>query len=234
MPMNDPVTITPVSEFTSPVLAPSAATVANAGAVAEPVQALANRDLWLRDRVASFIPESGGSEGEFIYPTPPTRIINIPLFSAWYDPDPAGWSRPSNLESGRYWQSAAADAPLVFALNPHLPHGAQITSVKVCVDPDTAHGSTADRIIAVLQSAQPFFGATPVTPTINAPIAQATDDGTAARQTITITPGSPLVLATEGASAQDYDLVIYASAEASGDRVHGVQVTFTDPGPRNY
>lgn len=156
------------------------------------------------------------------------------VVSLWDGISPDGfWSHPSDALPGSanyWWESANPYAQLVFPLNQYLRDGMTIDQIKVIVDPTAANATGADRMSFILVGANPNFG-TPAAVTPAAIGSIPTDDGTAAFQTITQNYGNAIVRA--GDNALDYYLLVLSANEASGDRVYGVELTVTDPGPRN-
>jgi hypothetical protein len=173
------------------------------------------------------------SNEEHTYQTPKTRKKVVSLFAAQvFDGDSgtaADWSRAGNPATEYWWLSVGAQKPLIFPLSDYLRNGQELDTIKIIVDPVAANAATGDRMYAALITVDPNFG-TPAAPT---PVVAfyATDDGTDAAQTITIT--CDLAIVTDGDTAKDYFLLILSANEVGGDKVHGVELAITDPGPRN-
>lgn len=167
---------------------------------------------------------------EHTYQAAKTRTILVPLWSALYT---SGWSRATDPLTDHFLQSGTGDAVCVFPLGSVLRHGQVITGIKVILDPSNAEASTVDRMIVSLVSVTPNFTtfAVPAVTTHE----NATDDGTANRQTVSITVSPTVTVDHEGAdAATEYYLCVNASNAALDDRIYAIQITVNDPGPRNF
>lgn len=125
------------------------------------------------------------------------------------------------------WTNRVASSFLLYDLTDLLTTGQIITQVRAVLDPSTAQATAGNRMQIQLCREIPDF-ATPAQGSRNA-IASQTDDGTANVQVVSIAPAH-----TVDKSAGGYYLQVRSSNQASGDFIYNVEMTVTDPGPRNY
>lgn len=112
-------------------------------------------------------------------------------------------------------------------LNRLIPDGAVITSCKALVRPGAAR-SGADRVSLRLRTQGKDF----VTPAVGNTflVAEVYDDTTANLQTISLSGLSETVVSDSGL----YLVVEAGTGDVDPDSFYGVEVTFNDPGPRNF
>ncbi len=165
------------------------------------------------------------SNEEHTYQTPKARVVVV----AGSECDLAGTSGQdwNDLQAGSV-QSLTDFALATLDLRKVLPHGATLTSVKVLLDPGIARAG-ANRMHMRLQRRTLNF-TTPAVAAATDDIAATYDDAGAALQTISATG-----LAISIDSATQHVLTIGGgnNSAANADQVHGIELRFNDPGPRN-
>ncbi len=125
--------------------------------------------------------------------------------------------------------SVADSARAYLDLRPYLPHGAVLTRVRVLATPGAARGS-GFRVLVGLASFVPDF-ATPAAPSGAALFGS--DDGGAA--TITAIDSGALSVTISSTTAYILEVVGGNDGGAhNNDVLWGVQLTFSDPGPRSF
>lgn len=128
---------------------------------------------------------------------------------------------------------ASDNGRIVYRLNPYLRDGMSITSIKVAVDPGAARAG-ANRMLIELDYVIADF-ATPANNGVDpVQVVAGSDDTTTSKQIITIS--GPHTVVRDGGSGRDYYLIIKGGNDAgtNNDTVYGIELTVTDPGPRNY
>lgn len=164
--------------------------------------------------------------GEFLYQTPPSRttIVSFVGEMAAYG---ANWSRGgANDEAARFLVGGSVNATTTKDMNAELVEGSTITALSARVN-----ATASDFTIALYYVTRNFAAVASVAPTL---VAQGVSSG-AGWQTVSLGAGLPHTVA-KGPSAgvgRDYFLLIKANPSATGDEVHAISMTFTDPGPRN-
>lgn len=203
-----PINITDVSTFTDPITAPAGADPANAASVVEPIQKLSNRTRFLRNKY--------DVDGHVVLPAPLqyskrlTAASALALSGTWTRPDFA------ELLGG----SIAAVAG--WELTPLLPYHVSIVRARVLVDPAVARTIGDGRVTAFLISRT--YGLSFGSPTIDAPVIEASDDddGTSNLQWITLTPASPVVV-----SGKLWTVQVQTGSTSSGaDKLHACVVEY--------
>lgn len=180
----------------------------------------------------------GASAVDWTYETPPTRTVVINAFhaidlSATVATGP-GWG--GVLISGNsYARQAKKDsAVLGVPLNQHVPHGAEITLIEAMVTLGATR-TGADRVQLSWQ--QPVLNWSTPSATYGALEDTADDGGAAGGSTVVITCTPTPAIALESLdNAWPVAIVIKAGNNASTnpDNLHGLRVTYIDPGPRNF
>lgn len=196
----------------------------------------ANWAVGLSAAWARYLSEIINSAHEHVYPTPKTRTFLVSLWTAFSRRTGASaeeWVWPADPLADHWLESNGSHVVLVVPL-PMVRDGMTINEVKVLCAPSTGEAATADRMQVSLASILPQFG-TPAAPT---PTVHETTPGQSASsgiQVITLTVDPEVAAVTLGSNlAREYYLVITSSVAVSGDRVYAIQVTGTDPGPRNF
>lgn len=168
-----------------------------------------------------------GGSGEFVYA--PARTGKTKAISPAGYMHNSGWAF-NNLGNQRlYWSiDGNGTEELWIDLTPILRAGQIITGYRVRVDPGAARATT-NRMSVLLRYIDPTSAAV----TANAGTAigsQTYDNSTGSDQWITVTGLSHTVVEGYG-----YQIGVYPGAgDANVDAVGWAEVTFTDPGPRNY
>lgn len=181
----------------------------------------------------------GGSvtaAGSYAYATPPSRVTPVSLYTAKDAPGVAnGWSRATNpTTSNTPWTSFANDAYLVFPLSEYLRDGQVLTDVKMVVNPGAPRAGGNRMSLALCHTDVDF-----VTPAIAAPtvVASDFDDTSTNLQTISLAAGlgGGHTVDRLGSNGRDYFVTIKAGNDAgtNTDTIHGLELTFSDPGPRS-
>lgn len=169
--------------------------------------------------------------GSFSYSTPPSRITPISLFGGVAV---GAWSRATDPTTDLFWQSAANSAYITFPLSAYLRDGQVITDVKLIVDPGSARAG-ADRVRLLLCYSDPDF-ATAAVPTVTATIAEY-DDASTTRQIVSLAAalGAGHTVDRLGSNGREYFLAVKAGNDGgtSIDIIYGLELTYTDPGPRS-
>lgn len=164
---------------------------------------------------------------EHTYQTPKTRVTVVSLHAA-ISAD-SGWSRATDPTTNHWWEHGSPQAKLTIPLTAFLRTGETLTAIKALVNPIAAN-TGADRMKLELYTVDPNIG-TPAAPT-PVQIASVSDDTTDAFQILNLNCGG-LAVGRDGSNAKEYFAVLTAANEASGDRFYALEVTLTDPGPRN-
>jgi len=183
------------------------------------------------DSSPGFVINTTNVNAEFTYGTARTRQIIVSL----RDGDAfAGISAPGSQEwfyesaSGyAYWQALSTNAQLYFGLNAYLREGMVITNIEVIVDP-----ASTNTISTRLKSVTPNFGTPGANPVSEVSVANESSSG-ASSQVIDLST-SLGAGHTVDRDTRDYFLHIQGGSTAAGDRVYGIRLTVTDPGPRNF
>ena len=135
-----------------------------------------------------------------------------------------GWSMTGLLELWSYTNSSYAMANL----RSYLPHSGTLTRIEALVTPGSSRTGT-NRVSIQVDKKTPNFSIPGFTS--SALVSPVYDDGTALIQTI-----DSGALAVSISSLVELVLGIKAGHDAVTNRdvLHAVQITFTDPGPRNF
>jgi hypothetical protein len=233
--------LVPVSEFTSPVRAPEPLVdLRKAITVEEGLQQLTNRTEFLKDTKitgpASLVDReiviADGTTGKLakasgllidtanepVYPTAKARTkILMPLGA-----------------KGAGWQDVAENAGQARFDLSELPSGAIVSRIRVIIDPGAAR-SGANRMFMRLTHGTPDFA----TPDLFGQTTDWTvsDDTTAAVQVLDSdsVPMTPITISNLVAGPV-YTLVVQGGNDAATnpDKVSIAEITWTDPGPRNF
>lgn len=218
-----PANITDVSTFTDPATRPAGSDVRDSASVQAPFQAAANRTRWLKNRLASVVPESGGDADEILYPSAKTRY-RVYGVSGFVPFTPADWGR------GQLGSVLALtnNAHGILYLD-HLPFGAEVVQVDVMVLESIVRATPADRWQASLYRIDDDYAAvtagfTQISTTINPVSGTALKLMSWAGLSVTITEGRDLALDIEAPNG----------SLGVTDALFGARVRFHDPAPRNY
>lgn len=170
--------------------------------------------------------------GEVTYATPKTRVHFFPATAGKINFTTAAVAADSSYEiNGR----AAIRAPSVIVhwdMNELLPDGATVTRVRALVSPGTSQATPANRSSLSGTKAVHNF-ATPGTGSSSDVFTTVPDSGTAAYQVIDSGTFSETVDKT---GLKAFVVYVIPDSGASGSnvcRVNGVEVTWTDAGPRS-
>jgi hypothetical protein len=131
------------------------------------------------------------------------------------------------------WLSAASTTNhwVSLHLNSVLPQGAIVTRVRAIVLPGAARATQADRMFLEIDRIDYDFGASTDSRTIVFSGTPSWDDGTATQQTIST---GTISVTLDDKATEAHRLQVYSGATAAQDEVIGVEIQYTDPGPRNF
>lgn len=186
-----------------------------AASVETAFQALTNRTKYIKDRIVS---------DEWVYPTGKTRTTTIYPCDAGRD---GTWTfTPTALTA----TGASAYATVSLNLSKHVPDGATITRVRALVDPGAARTGSNRMTLALYERV--FGFASPSVPAATQRFI-AYDNATGSLQSIDSGTISVAVSRNSGQA-----LLLWLScgndANVNYDAVYGFEITWTDPGPRNF
>ena len=231
-----PINIIDVDEFTDPITAPAGADPANAASVVDPIQKLANRTRHIKNRLDLL--DVQVDNGEWIYPTPKSRTVVIPV-TAWQtglDTDgsfnqPATWDFFPRLDYAIASKGTVTHRGCAaVALNRYLPHGALITFVEVLVRPGASRSSGSRMKVGLTAHVNKNYATGLADEGTVIDVISAEDDGTANLQGIQLTPSTNRTIF----STVPYILWVWTgTGDTDPDRLYGASVHFADPGPRN-
>lgn len=228
-----PQNVTDVDAFTDPITAPAGADVRDSASVLQIAQKLANRTRWLANMLGGVL-----GTGEWTYKGGArTRKILVPMWSGIGDYDSNSWLKAADPTAAYSWgkKDVATTTRLVFPINALLRDLMTIESIKMLCTPGS--GRVAGNMAIGLYYSNPNHE-TPGVPTVTTVGSPASSSGTSI-QVVTFNGGSHQV-SREGASGRDYFILITgtdATTLTGGgglDLVYGVELTLTDPGPRNH
>lgn len=217
-----PVNITDVDAFTDPITAPAGADAANAASVVDVAQKLANRTRYL----ANLIGEASGS-AEWAYPSPRARTILV---------------GPRAGRGGSGWTFALIDRArcssnshnLFIDISDHLPSGAVLTDVRALVKPGFGRG-TGDRMeLSLWRSAVGAAFGTPGDPAETQVGTTDEDDGSNSYQVLSVGTISETVDRDANVLVAWVHAGNTAGTGGQEDDFLGLELSFTDPGPRNF
>jgi hypothetical protein len=167
------------------------------------------------------------------YTAPPSRTVMIGYDagvgqSGWAtgDGDPSGSSQFRRHATGNLER-------LQIDITPYVPSGGVVTSVSALVKPGAARASSSriEFVVYSLLSGGPFPGTDPEAASSETSVIE--DDGTTGRQRLT---AAMTFTPTVDQSNMRLMAVVRSGSTAStnNDLFYGLEVTFDDPGPRNY
>jgi hypothetical protein len=152
-----------------------------------------------------------------------SRQIDVPA-SAFTQLSSAGVFQWGLFNTAAVLQSAVNTGVTAVGLARYMPHGGILTGVQVLVNPGVARATVGNR-------AQTLDWVTPASPGLVTIGADQTDNGTT---NIQVVAWGTLSLALTSAQAIVLEVTAGNDAGTNTDSVHGVRLTFTDPGPRNF
>lgn len=233
-----PTNLTDVNTFTTPVAVPAGSDTRNAASVQTPFQAVANRTHYLNERVKAALGGATGA-GEWTYEGGVrSRTKTLDLHSAisqrrvsggalYWQPDNAAGTNET------FWESTVdgVDAtPTGFLYLPvRLPDGCLLNTASVLVNPGAARSAGSRMRVDLVRQTALYTG--PFTRVITT-LATVGDDGTTNVQALSLTSIAHTIV-----GSQDLFLAILSGNDGgahNNDVVYAAQVTFSDPGPRNY
>ncbi len=188
---------------------------------------------------------------ELVYPVTKTRVVvfSWAVFQQMYADSTPGqvsgadaippWneiysgSAPDQYVDGL--QSQSDFAKLMVDLGLLVPSGATITKIRALVNPGVARATAGNRMRIKVYDNIYNFSATTVGGTGSGPKFETTDDGTTNLQKIdTGTISLPLDKNVNAGGCEVLMVVAGNDASSNKDLVYAVEITYTDPGPRNY
>lgn len=184
---------------------------------------------WLeseRARLAGYIGGSSGSS-EWVYDAPRSRVRMIDA-AAGYKGGISGANWTLDTEG---LISDADSARLRVSLNDHLPHGAVLTRIRVFVKPGAARAGANKMGIKLLERmtfnmAGPSYSTTSITMA-----STKDDDGTS---NIQLLDTGTIAETIDSSKILFMDIVAGNTASVAQDVIRGIELSYTDPGPRNY
>lgn len=214
-------TLTETSTFTADVDVPEDIVDNVTGSTVETgFQALANRTAYLKAVADDLDPRIAADE--WTYPTPKTRVLLLPVSASLGESDSSGtpeWSTVLETMSSAISQGANVRR----WWRPVLPAGATITKVRALVNPGAAN-TGGDRMY--LQVARFTVSGTTVSSAFS--VGPYYDNESTGDQWIDSGTIELFVIAGTFIEA-----TVRSANEASGDRVRLLEITYSDPGPRN-
>lgn len=223
-----PRDISETSAFTAPISVPVNGEPVAAETRDPAFQGLTNRTKYLKDYVE---PKLGGASGagEWLYPSARSRTI---LFAV--DDGRAGdfGTGPGWISTtGEFLTSQYDAAAWIVPLGKDLPDGAVVTRIRAMVVPGAVRSAGAeDRMRLSLYSRAMDFGA----PSVGAAVEEnwQQDGGVTSLHDIQIDQAVTLTK-----SSKTYWIRLQSGNDGGAhvaDTLHGFEITFDDPGPRNF
>lgn len=131
-------------------------------------------------------------------------------------------------------QSQSDVAKLMLNLNLIIPTGGTLTRIRAMVNPGTARATAGNRMRIKVYDNQYNFSAVTVGGTGSGPLYETTDDGSTNLQVIDTGVISNAIDKTVNAGGGEVLMVLAGNdAGTNQDLFYAVEITFTDPGPRN-
>jgi len=232
-----PQNITDVSAFTDPIVIPADSDAADLTYIETALQGLANRTRFMISKI-------GGTAGtdEWLYPTAKERVILISMAGAKSAIDHNAtsglvtvnhhWDQLTTDE----WRSRKDSGSLLIPLNPYLVQGCDILRVRAIVA-SGADRAGANRMSIALKKVTADFDTAPpgagTVATMAGPYYEA-ETYTADRQIITSGASGAIDLTVNRFGVDHYLVVVAGSDGGSNfDKLHSVELTIRDYGPRN-
>jgi hypothetical protein len=165
---------------------------------------------------------------DFLYSLPsPSRTITLSFVGqmAAYG---VNWSRGgASDQTARYLLSSSINATTVLDLNQILPEGCLVTDIQLRVVTQAPLSGVGT--LCELNYVPVTFGAVPQA------VVTVASAATPVAGTQTLSLAASLGAGhTISKASRDYFLLVKNNVDNPGDEIHGIQVTFNDPGPRNY
>lgn len=233
-----PLNITDSSTFTDPIIAPADSDPADATYVRTIAQGLANRTRFMISKI-------GGAAGtdEWLYPTPKERVVLISMADAKsaIDHNAASGSVTVNhhwdLITTNEWRSRKDFGTLLVPLNQYLIQGCDILRVRAIVA-SGADRAGANRMSIALKKVTADFDSAPpgagTTATMAGPYYE--DETYTANRQIISSGASGAIDLTVNRYGVDHYLAIVAGSDGGTnfDKLHALELTIRDYGPRNF
>lgn len=217
--------ITPVNTFSTTIVVPNDGEIADAMDLESPVQALANRTENLNIRTQAI--ESHVSADEWTYPTPKARTIILSPYSFCAQGTVA---YQAGIGSGQLAFKSNA-ASVAFPLD-ILPDGVQITAIRALLKPGAARIGTSRMKLQLLKRRLISFSAPDAGSAVGI-TGGTNDDGTVNVQAVVETLGTAYAITKATSEFPYIEVTAGADAGTNNDWLYALQVSFTDPGPRN-
>ena len=230
-----PQNLTDTSTYTTPIVIPADTDAADLTYIETMAQGLANRTRSLADKI-------GGVSGvdEWLYPSPKTRVVLVSMADAVSAIDHNATSglvtvnHHWDLVTTQEWRSRKDFGALLVPLNSYLVQACDLLRVRVVADPGVAGRAGGNRMSVTLKK---------VTADLSTPGAGTTatmagpwyEDATGAIKTID--SGAPGTFdLTVNRFGVDHYLSILAGSDGGTnfDKVHAIELTVRDYGPRNF
>lgn len=218
-----PVNITDSDAFTDPIVAPAGADPADQTYVVTIAQAAGNRTRTLANRL-------GGADGSGEWTYRNASGVAIPKARIHWATGLDCLIRGTDWTPGVPSLISAVNSGLLYCnVTSFVPESATITAVRVLLQPGAARSGGNKMLVRLDEVQRPAGGAPTTTVLIN----DVLDDGTTNRQFVPTGNLSaaygPLTKAT-----RTLELKVRAGNDAASniDVVYGVEITFSQPGPR--
>jgi hypothetical protein len=221
-----PTNLTDSSTLTDPIQGPADADPQVAASYNLGFQGLANRTRWLADRLGSIT-----GLNEWLYPTPKSRTVVFgPLdfvasrASAGADPN---WFINESDPNRTLSEADVAAGRTQTDLRKKVPGGSTIIRMRALVTPASSY-SGGDRMLLQLATSLPVFGDNV---TSDHPAETVTTLGQSSA-TITVRHSIDSGVIAHVVNPLQFAFARIIAGNGTGDLLAGLQVTFTEPGPR--
>lgn len=199
----------------------------------EPTQKPAAQHLnWLLStlyKYVAWLATQFDSSDEHTYPAAKTRNVTVSLNG--FTASAEGWLFDT---TNGYWQLQSGFSVFVVPLQGIVPQGATITQISAVVKPGDTYSAGNRMSLDFFARSINWTGTIGWTGALSSP-AVVKDDGTTAVQKIQLTGLSTVVDREGGADGSVYYVVLGGgSLSAAPDVAYGVQITYTDPGLKNF
>lgn len=184
--------------------------------------------------------------GEILYSAARTRKIRVALDTFQVTGGTVVFTPGIPGAADQTWSLQSNSVRLTGSLNPYLRDGQVITNIRLVALPGAARATAGNRIQIQLYTFIADFGTPGNNPVATTSVALECDDGNAAKQVFAqlaatnngggTSLGAGHTVVREGTNAREYWLTIKAgnTAGANNDTIYAVELTVSDPGPRNY
>ena len=168
----------------------------------------------------SFLPSGNAViDGDFGYlGAAPQRVTEVPLVTGFGG---VGWT----LINGGWYKNQASGSRSAMALPVMLPHGATLTKVEVLIDHKAE--TAGNEAVARVYKNDPNYATPGQT---QSELAAVTASSSEVFEVLSMTLSETI----DNAKRYYVSILPGLNSGIQGDRVHGVRLTWGDPGPRNF